>query len=187
MNERKIVSFAEAHNRMIRRFENDGLDFQDLFNKARLLRFKDFKQERGDITILDWKGLKDFFQAEIAEEVFRQELFSRDILMSIWFVSDLLTSFVKGDISEVGIERHVCSYTEKGNPEYLLMAVNSAFLYFVFWPETRLRRSVHYQKLGSECGPSLYSQYGSVAKKPFGFQMAKAFVPIGEIARRQFR
>lgn len=187
MDGKNVISFTKARSRKIAQFEGDSLNFQDMFTRARELRFKCFAQGQGDILVLDWNGVKDFFQREIAKEVFQQKLFSRSVLMSIWFVSDLLTSFVKGDIPEVGIEKHMRSYSEKGDPNCLLRAANSAFLYFVFWPETRLRRSVQYQKLGSECGPSLYAQYGSVARKPCGFEMAIAFGPIGEIVRKQFK
>jgi len=187
MDENKLVSLTEARNRKITSIDNDDLAFQKLFSMAQQLRSSNLMQEQSGITVLDLKGAKDFFHVEIAEDVFQQKLFSRSILMSIWFVSDLLTSFMEGDIQEVGIVRHVRRYNEDGDPNCLLKAANSAFLYFVFWPETRRRSQLEYRKYGLERGPSLYAQYGSVTSKPFGFYMAKAFQPIGEIVRKRIR
>ena len=186
METKKVISLEEARELRVKRLEKDDQDFQVLFTKARELRFENFKREEEDITVLDWNGVRDFFQSELSREVFRQKLFSRNILMSIWFVSDLLTSYMKGDLLEIGVANHLSSYADKGDSKHLLMAANSAFLFFVFWPETRHHRSLQYQKHGAEYGPSLYSQYGSVSRKAFGFHMANAFEPIGEIARERF-
>lgn len=182
-----VVSLAVARDSKKRNLESKGLEFQDLFNQARKLRLADITQEQDGLVVLDWGQARDFMQKEIADEVFAQKLFTRYMLMSIWYVSDLLITYAKGDFPEVGIDTHMRSYTENGNPHCLLQAANSAFLYFVFWPETRRRRSVQYRSLGSECGPSLFAAYGGAANKPIGFQMAQAFIPIGEIVRKRLR
>jgi hypothetical protein len=67
------------------------------------------------------------------------------------------------------------------------MAANSAFIFFAMMEEDRLRRSVKYQTMGLQFGPSLYEHYGSVVKSDFGFQMAEAFQPLGEIVRERFK
>lgn len=162
-------------------------DFDHLFTRARILRMHANEETEGGLLLVNMHRLKAWFQREIADEVFRKKLFSRSILSSVWFVSDLLTTFVtvpKDDLSCV--TDHLNAYEEDSNPEHLLAGANTAFLLFVFYPEYRPRRPVHYRKFASEIGPSLYANYAHATGHHFGIHMADAFQPLGDIARARF-
>jgi hypothetical protein len=161
-------------------------EFDTLFRKARELR--DIGQElvAGEIAIMTWGGMRDWLQKEIADEVFRRHLFQRCTLLSIGFVSDLLVSYARDDRDRIGIAEHLGKYSTDENPDDVLDAANIAFLMFALWPEQRTRRSVRYRALALDYGPSLYATYAGLARKDFGYCMAEAFEPLGDIARERF-
>lgn len=182
----KIISLQDVKRERDEKRLHENQDFHTLFAMARELRSKDSDDVSDESEITQQKNLKDWFQRELADEVFRQKLFSTNVLVSIWFVSDLLASFAHNEIHKIGIAEHVAEYASNGKPECILKAANSAFLLFVFWPETRVNRSVQYRKLACTHGPALYAQYASEMHKDFGYCMAEAFVPLGDIARQRF-
>ena len=182
----KIISLQDVKREHNEKRLPENQDFHTLFARAHELRSKDFDDVSDKNEIAQQKNLKDWFQRELADEVFHQKLFSTNVLVSIWFVSDLLASFAHNEIHEIGIVEHIAEYASNGKPECILKAANSAFLLFVFWPETRANRSVRYRKLARAHGPALYAQYASAMHKDFGYYMAEAFVPLGDIARQRF-
>lgn len=160
--------------------------FQSLFQEARELRSIGPKPSPDELALVDWKSLRVWFQREMADEVFRRQWFNRDIIMSLCFVADLLLSFAKNEIEQVGIVEQVDKYTATHNPAVMLEAANAAFLMFVFWPEMRVRRSVRYRELAVSCGPSLYATYAGLTRWDMGYSLAAAFEPLGHIARECF-
>ncbi|NCN11701.1 hypothetical protein GW937_00080 [Candidatus Kaiserbacteria bacterium] len=181
----KIISFAQAvkdHQQAV----CDG-DFQQLFVQAQELRSRVIEETENGLTVVGVHTIQAWFQKEIADEVFRKKLFSRNILSSVWYVSDLLATFaVATNQGTLCITDHVDAYVEDSNPEHLLKGANSAFLLFVFHPEHRLRRPVPYRKFAAEIGPSLYTSYAQSTGRTFGISMADAFAPLGVIARERF-
>jgi hypothetical protein len=181
-----LISLTERHERAAKQF-GENLDFQSLFEKARLLRAGSGRKDSHDaIATYEWREVKNLFQKEIADVVFQKKLFNRSILTSIWYVADLLTAYAKGEIATVGMVEHLSDYSDQESPQKLLLAANSAFLFFVFWPEGRARRSIQYRKYSILYGPSLYAHYGNVTRKPIGSHMSEAFEPLGMIARERF-
>jgi hypothetical protein len=185
MGDARILSLDEFRKR-----KTDGpstyQEFDVLFRNARELRGVGQELVSGEIAIMTWGGMRDWFQREIAAEVFRRHLFQRCALLSIGFVSDLLASFARDCREHVDIAEHLGEYTTGENPNEVLEAANIAFLMFTLWPERRARRSVHYRQLALGYGPSLYATYAGLARKDFGYCMAEAFEPLGDIARERF-
>ncbi len=161
-------------------------EFDVLFRRARDLRHVGQALVSGKIAVMTWAGMHDWLQREIAEEVFRRHLFGRCVLTSISYVSDVLSSFARDGHDRTGIADHLEEYSTDENPNEVLDAANTAFIMFTLWPERRARRSVHYRKLALDYGPSLYATYAGLAHKNFGYCMAEAFEPLGEIARDRF-
>jgi hypothetical protein len=180
-----IISLQEVRREREESKLPEDQDFHTLFTKAQKLRFENPESPHDKIEVVPEEKLKDWFQHEIAAEVFEQKLFSRSVLVSIWFVSNLLTTFAKNEVGEIGITEHMSAYASDGNPEHILKAANSAFLLFVIYPEVRTGRSVHYRKLGLDNGPSLYTQYAREVRKDMGYYMAEAFKPLGEATRHR--
>jgi hypothetical protein len=181
-----VISFAKARECADKQKSGEKLSFDNLFNSASELRLDTPERKHGDISILNWAGLNDAFRKEIAEDVFSKKLFDRSVLISITFVSGLLTSYAKGEIPNIGITEYISKYEDEKDPKHLLKAANSAFIFFALMPESRPRSSLKYQTFGKQFGPSLYEQYGEVTKTNFGVQMAEAFEPLGEIVRERF-
>lgn len=160
-------------------------DFNTLFTQAQILRLagEEFLPEH--IAQMNWAHLRDWFQKQIADEVFRKKLFNRSVLISICYVSELLTGYAKSTTAEISITAHLSKYSANGNPAHILNAANAAFILFVFWPEMRLGRALKYRKFAREYGPALYAHYASEKRKDFGYYMAEAFEPLGDIARER--
>ncbi|MBP9751471.1 MAG: hypothetical protein KBD19_01245 [Candidatus Moranbacteria bacterium] len=161
-------------------------EFDVLFRNARELRGVGQDLAPEEIAIMTWSGMQSWFRREIADEVFRRHMFGRCVLLSISFVSDLLTSFANDCGDRTGIVEHLDEYAGEGNPEDILDAANTAFLMFAFWPEKQTRRSVRYRQLALAFGPSLYAMHAGRARRDFGYCMAEAFEPLGNIARERF-
>jgi len=185
MSTARILSF-DAFRRERSANPRVNQEFDALFRNARELR--DIGQElvAGEIAVLTLGGMRDWFQREIAAEVFRRHLFERCALLSIGFVSELLASFARDCRAHVDIAEHLGEYATDENPHEVLEAANIAFIMYAFWPERRARRSVAYRNLALAYGPSLYTAYAGLARKDFGYCMAEAFLPLGEIARERF-
>jgi hypothetical protein len=181
-----VISLAEIRRQSTKHKEGSS-DFQTLFEKARNLRLETNESlPNGTIAVSGWQEVRSWFQKEIADEVFKKQLFSRSILTSIWYVADLLTAYAKGNTATVGIVEHVRKYSDQGSTQELLLAANSAFLFFVFWPETRAHRILRYRSFAIAYGPSLFAHYGFATRSQFGAQMSEAFEPLGIIARERF-
>ncbi len=161
-------------------------DFQRLFTSARDLRNLTPSLSPDEVAVMDWPALRNWFQQEIAKEVFARKLFQRSVLVSIHFVSDLLLAFTRGEHADIGIEEHLDRYTKSDDAGEVLKAANSAFLFFVFWPEMRSNRSLSYRKYAAQHGPPLYANYAGITKRNAGYDMADAFEPLGDIARERF-
>jgi hypothetical protein len=161
----------------------EGSDFTTLFSQARELAFLQKHHSEKDISVMDWSELHIWFQSKLADQVFKKKLFSESVIVSICFVAELLVLFAKNECPPVTISGHLDNYITHGNPQYMLDAANSAFLIFVFWPETRTLRPLKYRKYAHEYGPSLYANYGMESRKLLGYRMAEAFEPLGTIAR----
>jgi hypothetical protein len=164
----------------------DEQDFQRLFTSARDLRSLAPSLSPEEVAVMDWPALRNWFQQELAKEVFLRKLFRRSVLVSICFVSDLLLAFTRGEHPDIGIEEHLDRYMSSGDSADVLRAANSAFLFFVFWPEMRSRRSLSYRKFAVQHGPPLYANYAGITKRNAGYDMADAFEPLGDIARERF-
>lgn len=180
-----IVSLDEFRRRKV---VDPSLDqtFDVLFENARELRNIGPSVIPGEIASMTWGGMQDWFRREIADEVFRRRLFRRCVILSIGFASDLLVSFARDCRDRIGIAEHLGEYAGEGKPSTILNAANTAFLMFVFWPEKRTRRSVRYRQLALDFGPSLYAMHAGRTRRDFGYCMAEAFKPLGEIARERF-
>jgi len=181
----KIISFAQGVKGRQEAI-GDG-DFGRLFTQAHQLRMRVAEETGNGLTGVGLHNIQAWFQKEITNEVFRKKLFSRNILSSVWFVSDLLATFAtvpnQGNLSVI---EHVEAYMEDSNPEHLLAGANSAFLLFVFYPEYQLHRPVPYRKFAAEIGPSLYANYAQSTGHDFALSMAEAFQSLGTIARERF-
>ncbi len=181
----KIISFTQAVKER-QEAVVDG-DFGRLFTQAHQLRTRVIEETENGLTVIGLHNIQAWFQKEIADEVFRKKLFSRSVLSSVWFVSDLLATFATvPNQGSLGVTEHVDAYMEDSNPEHLLAGANSAFLLFVFYPEYRLRRPVPYRQFAAQIGPSLYTNYAQSTGRNFGLSMAGAFKPLGIIARDRF-
>lgn len=161
-------------------------DFHRLFTSASDLRNLVPALSPEELAVMDWPALRDWFQQELSKEVFSRKLFQRSILVSICFVADLLVAFTRGEHQEIGIEEHLDRYTSSGDSAEVLKAANSAFLYFVFWPEMRSHRALPYRRYAVQHGPPLYANYAGITKRKAGYDMAEAFEPLGDIARERF-
>jgi hypothetical protein len=181
----KIISFAQAVKER-QEAVGDG-DFGRLFTQAYQLRMRVTEEAENGLAVIGLHNIQARFQREIADEVFRKKLFSRSILSSVRFVSDLLATFATvPNQGNLGVTEHVDAYMEDSNPKHLLAGANSAFLLFVFYPEYRMHRPVPYRKFAAQIGPSLYTNYAQSTGHNFGLSMADAFVPLGTIARDRF-
>lgn len=181
----KIISFAQAVKER-QEAAGDG-EFGRLFMQANNLRMRVTEETENGLTVVGLHNIQAWFQKEIADEVFRKKLFSRSVLSSVWFVSNLLATFATAQNRGVlSVIEHLNAYEQDSNPEHLLTGANSAFLLFVFYPEYRLHRPVPYRKFALEIGPSLYTNYAHSTGRNFGLSMAGAFQPLGAIARDRF-
>lgn len=185
MSDARILSL-DAFRQRNRRNPVANQSFDALFESARELRNIGRELVPGEIAVMTWSGMQSWFRREIADEVFRRRMFGRCVLLSISFVSDLLASFANDCGDRTGIVEHLEEYSGEGNPEDILDAANTAFLMFALWPEKRTRRSVPYRNLALAFGPSLYAMHAGRARRDFGYCMAEAFEPLGDIARERF-
>lgn len=181
----KIISLDEFRSKKMKRMSLIDQEFSKLLRNARELRDMRLRHAAGEIATTTWEGLQNWFQKEIADEVFRKQLFDRSVLTSIWHVSELLTAFARNHLEHVTAGNYL-EAAKSNNPVEILQAANCAFLVFVFWPEARERRSVRYRRLAQSCGPALYMRYADCAHRAMGYSMAEAFEPLGEIARERF-
>ena len=172
-----IFSFADSQKKK----QSNETDFGHMFRKASNLRTLTQQKSDGDVVIVNWGQLTDFFQKAIADEVFRLKLFNPSILISIPYTARLITSYAKGDMGDICVTECIENYAASCRPADLLCAANSAFILFSLWPETRANRSVKYRELGLYCGPSLFISYGEITRSEFGHQMAEAFSALGNI------
>ncbi len=183
----QIITLAEFQaSRPKKPIPRDEQDFQTLFNSARDLRNLSPTIPPNEVAVMDWAGLRDWFHQELSKEVFARKLFRRSILLSICFVSNLMVEFTRGEHQEIGIEEHLERYVSSGDSAEVLRAANSAFLFFVFWPEMRSNRSLSYRKFAIQHGPPLYANYAGMTRRNAGYDMADAFEPLGDIARLRF-
>lgn len=164
----------------------EEVEFDTLFRKASALRMEapDLLSEK--IAVVNFKELSNWFRKEMADEVFRQRLFDRCILLSIGFVSDLLAAGARGSREHASPSGYLEAYALSGSPKDLLAAANEEFLIFSLWPERRTRRSAEYRTLALDRGPALYVSYAGITRHEFGYCMAQAFEPLGGIARDRF-
>lgn len=183
MSDTKVLSFDE-----FRRKKADSLmsqSFDALFTGVR--EFRDIGREviPEEIAVMTLGGMKDWFQREIADEVFRKHLFQHHILLSISFVAGLLASFASDCRDQSGLVDSLERFDGDDKPDTLLDAANTAFIMFVLWPEKRTRRSIQYRQFALDVGPGLYTMYAGHARRDFGYHMARAFQPLGDIARER--
>ena len=182
----RIISLDEYRRTTQTEKPSVNQDFQLLFSFARDLRALVPECPAEEIMVADWKGTERWLGQEIAKEVFAQKLFARSILISITYVATLLVEFIQGKHEAIGIEEHLDTYTASGDPQAVLRAANSAFLLFVFWPEQRANRLIQYRQYAEQLGPPLFANYAGISKRPYGYDMAEAFVPLGTISRDRF-
>ena len=184
----RIISLADCRRHATElRAERETHDFTIIFSQARKLAFQKDETPQDAFAVLNWNQLNDWFKHQLTEETFKQKLFSRDVIMSIGFVSEMLTSFARNEFPTMCITDHLEDYATHGNPQCMLKAANVAFLIFAFWPETRPNRPLKYRKYAQECGPRLYASYGIESRKMIGCYMSSAFESLGNIAREVAR
>lgn len=184
MSDMRILSLDEFRRRRVVD-SSANQPFNALFEQAR--EFRDIGQALvpEEIAVMTPGGMKDWFQREIADEVFQRHLFQGHILLSISFVSSVLASFASNCHAGTSIIDHLEAYTGDEKPNDILNAANTAFIMFVLWPEKRTRRSIQYRKFALDFGPSLYIMYAGCTHRDFGYHMARAFEPLGDIARER--
>lgn len=181
----RIVSLDEFRRRKAEARTSD-IEFDALFRRAHELRNMGSEIVPGEVAVMNWSGVKNWFHKEMADEVFRKRLFDRCVLLSVVFASDLLAAFARDCRGRIGIAETLEGHTATRNPNDLLEAANAAFIMFSLWPDRRTRRSVRYRQLALDHGPSLYAAYAGRSRRDFGYCMAKAFEPLGVIARARF-
>lgn len=183
----RIITLAEYRAETpARPLPKEEQDFHQLFTAASDLRRLVPSLSPDELAVMDWTALRNWFQQELSKEVFSRKLFQRSVLVSICFVADLLLSYTRGEHGDVGIEEHLDRYVSSGDSAEVLKAANSAFLFFVFWPEMRSYRALHYRQYAVQHGPPLYANYAGITKRRSGYDMAEAFEPLGDIARERF-
>lgn len=184
MSDAKVLSLDEFRRK---KAADPSVDqpFNMLFEQAR--EFRDVGQQMipEEIAVMTLGGMRDWFQREIADEVFRRRLLQGHILRSIGFVSDLLTSFASDCRGGTSIIDHLERVDGDEKSSDILDAANTAFIMFVLWPEKRTRRSIQYRQFALDFGPSLYVMYAGHTRRDFGYHMARAFQPLGDIARER--
>ncbi len=184
MSDTKVLSLDEFRRK---RVADPSVDqsFNALFAQAREFRNIGPEMIPQEIAVMTPGGMKDWFQREIADEVFRRRLFQHCVLLSIGFVSSVLASFASDCRDRSGVVEYLERFDGDEKPDTLLAAANTAFIMFVLWPEKRTRRSVQYRKFALDFGPSLYAMYAGHTRRDFGYHMARAFEPLGDIARER--
>lgn len=181
-----IVSLDEYRRRKEHTQPNLDQSFTQLFEHAQELRHGGSEVAPNTIAIMNHDDLRTWFQNELANEVFRQRMFSKPVLQSICYVAELFASYMRvSDDTHIALD-HVFDFIDSQNADAILEAANTAFMVYVLGPEARVRRSTKYRKFALHFGPSLYMTYAGLAQKHFGYYMAEAFEPLGTIARDRF-
>jgi len=183
----KVVSFAELRDHWLERTLSVGAPYTELFTNVRKLKGMPMQVRESGLLLATGDGKRAWFQRQIAEEVWREKLFDRSVLLSISYVAKVLSDLAeRPELLDKTITELLEEARDSCEPFRLLQLGEAAFMMYCFWPEQRERRPVDYRKLSLEAGHHAYVEWAGRAKRPFGYHMNLAFEPIGDVARKLF-
>lgn len=175
-----VVSLDRAR---IAKHQQQG-GFQELFVRAQKMRDIGEMLTESGMALVTEPGMETWFRKGIADEVFRRRFFSRDIISSIGIASEILVWYAHHREGMLGITLTLAQ--DDTDPSRILDAARTSFVVFSLGPEQRFRRTVRYREVAAGIGPTLFRAYSGMTSRSFGYDMATAFVPIGEIVRHIF-